>query len=547
MTKTGTFSRYGVAVVILSLLLGAMVLQPVAQEPALSDKVLAAQLEAVILEEVETEAGIQTTVEIPIAKDTYIASNKPNQNFGGARELRVGYNLNGDGALRSFFQFDVDRYIPDQAIIDSALLYIYEYSYTPSGDGAMDVLGRHLLTPWDEYQVTWNSHQPDWGAITGYASVPASLGWQSHDVTALVKEWQNDTHANYGIIVIGDENVQERQRTFYSLNANNGNYPRLVVEYTLFVDTTPPVATVNPLPTWSPTTFTVTWGGYDPGGSGIAYYDIQYSINYGPWMNWKEHQTGTEAAFTGGINGSVYQFRARAVDKVGNVQPWGAAQAQTRVDTIPPVATVNPLPDYTLTQQFYVTWGGTDNSGGSGIARYDVQYRVNGGMWEQWLIGTTNTAVLFTGAQDDGLYEFRARAIDGAGNVQPWSDNPQAQTYVDTTGPVSIVKPFYPAKTSDSSFTVQWSALSLPGASIQYFDVRYRFRDGPWIQWLTGTQLTSVLFDQLNTNDGAYLFQARAMDSNGRLGAWSEPGATMYVDRNPPFMTPVAYMPIVSR
>ena len=118
MTKIRVFSRYSASVVaLLVLMLGAMVAQPVAQEPTLSDEVLAAQLEAVILEQNETEAGIETTVEIPVLKDTYIASNKPSQNFGGARELRVGYNLNGDGALRPFFQFDVARYVPDQATI----------------------------------------------------------------------------------------------------------------------------------------------------------------------------------------------------------------------------------------------------------------------------------------------------------------------------------------------------------------------------------------------------------------------------------------------
>jgi hypothetical protein len=206
---------------------------------------------------------------------------------------------------------------------------------------------------------------------------------------------------------------------------------------------------------------------------------------------------------------------------------------------------VNPLPQYTLTQHFNVTWGGTDNAGGSGIARYDVQYRVHDGMWENWLIGTTNTVAQFTGAQDDGLYGFRARAIDTAGNVQPWPLEAQAQTFVDTTGPVSRVARFSPAKTSDSSFTVQWSAQTLPGLSVDYFDVRYRFRNGSWITWLTGTKLTSALFDQLNALDGAYEFQARAADSFGQLGAWSDPGATIYVDRNAPFLAPAGHLPVV--
>ncbi|MFN2292276.1 MAG: DNRLRE domain-containing protein, partial [Anaerolineae bacterium] len=394
-----------------------------------TDAVLAAELEPKVLEEIVLPNAIQTIVEIPVGQDTYIASNKPSQNFGQASELRVGWDgtSSQDGALRAFLYFDVARYIPSQAVINSAVLKGYQFRH--EDDSNMLFRGRHLLDSWDENLVTWNSHQPNWGSVTGETWIPPVIGWIEHDLTPLVKEWLFGTHPNYGLFVQGDETPSAaRQRFFYSINAQNSLYPRLVVDYTVSTDTTAPVATVAPLPVWSPSSFTVSWSGTDTGGSGLAYYDVQYNANGGEWTDWKRQVTSTSATFEGGLNGVNYQFRARAVDHAGNVQVWGVAQAQTTVDAIPPTAAVQSLPANTYTQSFHVFWNGSDNVGGSGLASFDVEYRIDQGAWLMWLSGTTLTSAQFTGGEHDALYEFRARARDQAGNVQPFDPTPQAST-----------------------------------------------------------------------------------------------------------------------
>ena len=541
-----------ISLALLALLLGAVVIPTVAQDggDGPSDEILAQQLEPVILEQAVTPYSINTVVEFPVSQDTYIASKYPNTNFGLSANLRVGYNSTGSnyGALRAFIQFNISS-IPSRAVINSATLQTYQHSATPAGDTPMGVVGRHLVSAWSETLVTWNSHQPDWGGVIGQGEIPSTLGWQTTNVTELIREWHNGTHANNGLLFIGDEGVQERQRYFYSLNANNGLYPRLVVDYTEYNDTTPPVASVNSLPQWSPSTFTVSWSGSDPGGSGIAYYDVQYNINGGTWTDWKMHATSTSAQFKGGQHNVIYQFRARAVDKAGNVQAFGGSQAQTRVDSEPPVVSVNALPEYTLEQVFGVSWSGSDS--GSGVAHYDVQYRINDGPWENWLVNTTATSAQFTGAQDNSTYQFRARGTDNVGNVQPHSALAQAETFVNASGPISFVEPFDPSITRDDSFTVRWTGFTIPSLSIQYYDVWYRFGNGPWIVWLTQTTLTSTTFHLGGTADfpdGIYGFEARAMDSAGRLEAFTGvPDATMIVDRYPPYIEPRAYLPLVAR
>jgi hypothetical protein len=236
------------------------------------------------------------------------------------------------------------------------------------------------------------------------------------------------------------------------------------------------------------------------------------------------------------------------VDNAGNVQPFGAAQAQTTVDTLPPSVSVNALPGFTFTPSFQVTWSGSDNPGGSGIQSYDVQFQVDNGPWQAWLVNTTATSAQFTGGRDGSIYGFRARGTDFAGNVQPYTAVAQAATRVETTGPNSHIVPFDPPITQGDSFSVSWTGSTAPGLSVLYFDVRYRFDDGPWIAWLSETQLTSATFDGLNPEDGIYGFEVRAKDSAGRLEPYTgQAESSIIVDRNPPYVVPQVFLPIASR
>lgn len=446
--------------------------------------------------------------------------------------------------MRAFLKFDVSS-IPSDAAINSAKFRIYMHSATPSGDSDMRVESRHLGSDWSQCSVTWNSHQPDWGPVYGESWIGTNPGWLEFDVTDIVRDWVYGTHANYGLTVMGDETVRERQRMFYSSRDTGGNYPRLVVDYTLHVDNEPPVVAVDPLPQWSDEQFTVTWSGYDPGGSGIAWYDVEWGVSGQPWNPWLNHTTTTSSPFYGGANGTTYQFRARGVDNAGNVQDWSPlAQAWTTVDAIPPTASANPLDLVTFSNAVEVSWGGTDNSGGSGIANYDVQYQENGGPWLYWLQGTSSTSAIGTGLDDGATYGIRVRATDNVGNVQPWDHYAQTSTLIDTQEPLAWVVPFDPSIIDADQFMVTWDGDSSPNTTITSYNVRWKFRSQSWVNWLVNTTQTEQLFSDLFTKDGWYCFEVSAMDSAGRsTGYMGESCAT--VDRNPPYMQTVSYLPLV--
>ena len=83
------------------------------------------------------------------------------------------------------------------------------------------------------------------------------------------------------------------------------------------LDVLGPSSSVGPLPAESAPGFVVTWQGQDdPGGSGIALYEIYVSEDGGPYTRWLT-TTASSAAYPGG-SGSTCSFYSIAVDGVGH-------------------------------------------------------------------------------------------------------------------------------------------------------------------------------------------------------------------------------------
>ena len=295
----------------------------------------------------------------------------------------------------------------------------------------MGTVLRRLGSTWSETTVTWDL-EPDWKEIRTEAEVGSAITWYEWEITDLVEDWVARTYPNYGLEIIGDERVQQRERTFYSHETSDQFAPYLLVDYTDFSDTQAPTVTVDPLPEFVGRDFTVSWSGTDPGESGIASYDVQYRVNSGDWADWIEDATSTSAVFAAGEDGKFYEFRARGEDKAGNVERYGTAEASTTVDAGPPTTIMDPLPGITQTTSFTASWTGQDK--GSGIKYYDVQYRLNQGDWILWQNQTLVTRTTFT-ALKDGLYDFEARAVDNLGMKEVFTNQAEATIIVDVELP----------------------------------------------------------------------------------------------------------------
>jgi Ca2+-binding RTX toxin-like protein len=102
------------------------------------------------------------------------------------------------------------------------------------------------------------------------------------------------------------------------------------------IDADAPASSVDVLPAViNSQSFLVNWSGADPGGSGIAYFDVFVSDNGGAFTPFQLGSAATSATFTGQF-GHTYGFFSVATDNVGHHEPTpSAAQATTRLGSTP--------------------------------------------------------------------------------------------------------------------------------------------------------------------------------------------------------------------
>ncbi len=497
---------------------------------------------------------VTTVARFNSISDSYIASALPNTNFGSSNTLFLGWNQGNQQAMRILIQFNVSS-IPSNANVTRATYNIYQFNASPSNDGNMDFRAQYMQSNWQEMQVTWNNANFLGGASLPLGTIDSSPGWKTGSALGVVQAWVSGAQPNRGLILTGDETPsRNRFRQFYS-REQPGFVPFLEVEWSATCDTLPPVVTVEAQPQFQPESFRVRWNGQDQAPSnceptGIASFDVQYRINGGNWVNWRNQTQSTASTFSFASNGQFVEFRARGRDNAGNVQSWSGSQASTTVDTEPPTSSFTPLPEFTVSENFFVNWSGSDNL--SGVAYYDVQWRTPNGEW-QWLAEqTTATSYHVTGAQNGVTYQGRIRAVDNVGNAQPWPSSPQVQTTVFAYAIADIlpfnpnvIKPTAPITTS---FNVAWTGFFAPGTSIVSYSIFFNYERRGWQLWITvpGNQ-TSATFDwrNLGMGDGLYEFEATATNN---LGA-TEPRnftseAAVIVDMADAFQ-PQQYMPII--
>jgi hypothetical protein len=404
---------------------------------------------------------------------------------------------------------------------------------------------RHLVSGWNEFEVTWDNHEPDWGSVDTSVGIGTNTGWVEWDITQLAQRWQNGSEANDGLIILGNENPGEQQRAFWSRNAANGQHPQLVVDYSQAAPDREPPRTrfAHPQnPYQHDDRFRVEWQADDPGNAGVDYYDIQYREAGQDWQNWLLHTTQRDSSFLG-QDGKSYEFRGRAVDRAHNVEAFpDQPQATTRVDLFPPTATMQPLPTITGGNAVQLNWSGSDSA--SGVRAYDLQFRFAGQGWNDLLLGTPQNSFIYNGTNGQQL-EFRVRALDNANRASSW-DAPAAQTRttIDALAPIACIVLI--RAEGSNTYRIGWAGDDGGGAGIRSYDVRYRFNNGNWQAWQQQVGFDNALFTPPQ-GDGAYFFTVQAVDNVNNRGSYQESlGSTLQVgSSNPITNTTMIYMPFV--
>lgn len=112
-------------------------------------------------------------------------------------------------------------------------------------------------------------------------------------------------------------------------------------------------------------------------------------------------------------------------------------EARVTIDAGAPSSSVLPLPAATTASEFMVQWSGTDDTGGSGIASYDVFVSQDGEPFAIWLNDATDTAGVFSGVVGK-TYTFYSVATDNVGKQEVAPAGAQANTFVQTPSVITV-------------------------------------------------------------------------------------------------------------
>ena len=185
------------------------------------------------------------------------------------------------------------------------------------------------------------------------------------------------------------------------------------------------------------------------------------------------------------------------------------------VDTTAPTTPTNLTSPSKTTTTIALSWGASTDTGGSGLAGYNV-YRNGAATPTAQVTGTTFTD---SGLSPNTTYTYTVRARDGAGNLSPNSNQISVTTNsnsTDTTAPTTPTNLTSPSKTA-SSVSLSWGASTDAGGSgLAGYNIYRNGAATPTAQ----TSSTSFTDNGLAAST-TYTYTVRARDGAGNLSGAS--------------------------
>lgn len=185
------------------------------------------------------------SITLPAQADTFVASTAPDDNFGDENYLEFWFDDSGQALQGAFllFRFDVQEALGPDAIIESAMLQLYQIE--AGGADPVSATLHPILEYWGEDEVTFDN-QPDvyTGPFLLSTTFDGDVGWQEIDVTQYADDWQAGD--NFGLELRSTDT--QFFRAFESAE-HNEREPQLVIRYHLAqptpTATTPATATAT--------------------------------------------------------------------------------------------------------------------------------------------------------------------------------------------------------------------------------------------------------------------------------------------------------------
>ncbi|WP_442792046.1 glycoside hydrolase family 9 protein [Micromonospora sp. NBC_01796] len=247
-----------------------------------------------------------------------------------------------------------------------------------------------------------------------------------------------------------------------------------------------------------------------PAGQSAHRMEVQFKIGVPEGGTWNSaNDPSYQTAVGPNPNVPLYE---------GGVRVWGTEPGPTTPDTTAPTVPGTPVASAVTATGVTLTWNPSTDTGGSGLAGYDV-YREAG--TTDVLVGSPVAASLaVTGLTPATAYQFYVVARDGAGNRSAGS-TPVAVTTGsgggDTTPPGTPGTPVASAVTA-TGLTLTWAASS--GGDLAGYRV---YREAGATDVLVGSPVAATLGVTGLTPATAYQFYVVGVDLAGNVSAASAP------------------------
>jgi hypothetical protein len=271
----------------------------------------------------------------------------------------------------------------------------------------------------------------------------------------------------------------------------------------------------------------------DPESDSVTYnIQVSDSSTFATTIINKQGLTQTQYTSETDLTGAAFYWRVRAKDVVG-YGSWSETW-KFLTDITPPESHVNPLPVYTNTTNFTVSWTGTDDS--SGVAVYDIFVAEGTGTLSflPWLEATCKTSAVFEG-KDGVKYNFFSVATDRGRNREADAGQPDAFTTVDASPPVTTMAALTPFQGS-LRFQLSWSGKDAT-SGVAYYNVYMADGENDFELLQEHITKNSLEFDAEDGHD--YRFYIAGCDNAGNWEAMPSASKVLKtrVDLTPPEVT----------
>ena len=251
-------------------------------------------------------------------------------------------------------------------------------------------------------QLSWSAPNDGGSAITGYTVEWKAAGGNATTVAASGTSWEHT-------------GVTAGTSYEYRVRATNAIGDGAWSNSTSAQANTAP-AKITDLTATAGATVQLFWSAPNDGGSAITGYTVEWKAAGGNATT--VPVSGTSWEHTGVTPGTLYEYRVRAANSVGD-GPWSdTASAQASAAVPAQITDLAAVAGTTI----QLSWS-APNDGGSAITGYTVEWKASGG--NATTVAVSGTSWTHSGVTPGTLYEYRVRATNAIGDGA-WSNSTSA-------------------------------------------------------------------------------------------------------------------------